>query len=333
MLLSIAVPSYNAQETLGRCLSSFADGRFLDRLEVLIIDDGSQDDTAAVAQRFVQAHPGIFRLISQPNAGHGGAVNTGIAAAGGKYFRIVDADDWMDSDALAKLLSAMESLSPDMFLDERTENWETSGREVPICLPKSAPFGRIADFSSITGSEFFPCISMHTVTPRTELLRTAGVRLMEHAFYVDMQYVIGIACFARTVTAMQLSVYHYALGIRGQSVNPVNYVRNYAQHDRVLKACARYCAENANQMPPGREEYVRTLLTLLAHTQYNIALIYNPDRQEGARQARELTAFLSNEFPWLARATRKRRYTAHLLHDLGVDYHWLQRLKSVVGRA
>ena len=78
---------------------------------------------------------------------------------------------------------------------------------------------------------------------------------------------------------------------------------------------------------------MRTLLTLLAHTQYNIALIYNPDRQEGARQARELTAFLSNEFPWLARATRKRRYTAHLLHDLGVDYHWLQRLKSVVGRA
>ncbi len=332
MRLSIVVPSYNAERFLDRCLGSLADPRFQGRLEVIVVDDGSTDGTRSIAERFAAEHPGIFRVISQPNAGHGGAVNTGVDAARGEYFRIVDADDWVDPDALARLLGQMEALAPDVFLDERTEVYENTGAEKRLSLPADAPVGRVTDFAAVTGPEYYTIISMHALTPRTELLRSGGIRLMEHTYYVDMQFIIGIACFARTVALLRLGVYRYRLGAADQSVNPANYARNYAQHDRVLKACAAFCRENAERIPEGREEYLRTQLALLTNTQYNIALIYNSHRREGGAQARELTRWLGREYPWLKRATRRRRVTAWALHTLGVDHAALQRLKAAFRR-
>ena len=113
----------------------------------------------------------------------------------------------------------------------------------------------------------------------------------------------------------------------------LNYVKNYKQHDRVLKTCADFCERRAFEMPEGREGYMRIMLTLLARTQFNIALIYNPDRQQGKQQARELDIYLSRHFPWLSRATRSRRITARVLHYFGVGYPELQRIKAAAGRA
>lgn len=127
ILLTIAVPSYNAEAYLERCLTSMADPRFVNRLEVIVVDDGSKDSTPDIARAFIEKWPGIFRLISKPNGGHGSAVNAGIDNASGKYFRIVDADDWVNTDSLADLLDCMEKVSPDLFIDEHIEYHEGDG--------------------------------------------------------------------------------------------------------------------------------------------------------------------------------------------------------------
>ena len=137
----------------------------------------------------------------------------------------------------------------------------------------------------------------------------------------------------RTAYLLPREVYFYRLGCDGQSVSYLNYVKNYRQHDKVLKTCADFCENRAGEMPEGRREYMRFMLTLLARTQFNIALIYNPDRRQGAEQARELDHYLAREWPWLARATRSRRWAAGILHSLGVGYHQLQRIKAAAGRA
>lgn len=332
ILLTIAVPSYNAEDYLDRCLSSMADPRFEGRLEVVVVNDGSVDRTAEIAEGFVSRYPKIFRLISKANGGHGSAVNTGLDEAKGEYFRIVDADDWVCTDALAALLDAMETAAPDMFIDERIEFHEGDGWTEQVSLPQFARDGIMLDFDEITGMEYTRCISMHTLSASTKLLRDHGIRLLEHTYYVDMQFVIGVAAFAETVYLMRNGVYNYRLGSQQQSVNYLNYVKNYDQHDRVFKACVDFCDENLDAMPAERETYVRLMLTLLARTQYKIALIFNPNRSEGLSQARELSAYLARRQPYLSRATRGRRVVAGLMHSLGIGYDQLQRLKAVAGR-
>ena len=83
-LLSIAVPCYNSQDYMEHCVESLLPGG--DDVEILIVDDGSRDNTAAIADRLEAEHPGIIRAIHQENGGHGAAVNAGIKNATGLFF-------------------------------------------------------------------------------------------------------------------------------------------------------------------------------------------------------------------------------------------------------
>ena len=102
-LLSIAIPCYNSEAYMENCIKSLLPGG--DEVEILVIDDGSKDRTAEIADEYQEKYPGIVRAIHQPNLGHGGAVNTGIHNAQGLYFKVVDSDDWVNEEAYAKILS------------------------------------------------------------------------------------------------------------------------------------------------------------------------------------------------------------------------------------
>ena len=108
-LLSVAVPCYNSQDYMRHCVETLLTGG--EEIEILIVDDGSKDGTAAIADELAQAHPAAVRAIHQENAGHGGAVMTGIRNAVGLYFKVVDSDDWVDTDALARILSVLRDFS------------------------------------------------------------------------------------------------------------------------------------------------------------------------------------------------------------------------------
>ena len=112
--LTIAVPSYNMEKLLPQCLDSMADERFRDALEVLVVDDGSKDRTAEIARGYSEKWPEIFRVISKENGGHGSAVNAALDRAAGRYFRIVDADDWVNRENLHRLLEEMGKAEADI---------------------------------------------------------------------------------------------------------------------------------------------------------------------------------------------------------------------------
>ena len=118
-LLSIVVPCYNSQDYMEHCIASLLPGG--SQVEILIVDDGSKDGTAAIADRLAAEHPDMIRAIHQENAGHGGAVNTGLAHASGLFFKVVDSDDWVDADAYRSILdflrtAAREDRLPDLLL-------------------------------------------------------------------------------------------------------------------------------------------------------------------------------------------------------------------------
>ena len=117
-LLSIAVPCYNSEAYMENCIKSLLVGG--DEVEILIVDDGSGDGTAQIADRLEREHPGIVRAIHQPNKGHGGAVNTGIENATGLYFKVVDSEDMVRACAYKSILDVLRRFSLSITKKTRT---------------------------------------------------------------------------------------------------------------------------------------------------------------------------------------------------------------------
>ena len=104
-LLSFAIPCYNSKDYMEHCIESILPGG--DDVEIIIVDDGSKDETAAIADRYAAEYPDIVKAVHQENGGHGEAVNTGLKNATGKYFKVVDSDDWVDLESYKKILDKL----------------------------------------------------------------------------------------------------------------------------------------------------------------------------------------------------------------------------------
>ena len=107
-LLSIAIPCYNSQDYMEKCIESLLVGG--EEVEILVVDDGSSDKTAEIADAYAAKYPTIIKAIHQENGGHGEAVNAGIRNATGLYFKVVDSDDWVNKEAYIKILETLYEL-------------------------------------------------------------------------------------------------------------------------------------------------------------------------------------------------------------------------------
>lgn len=326
-ILSIAVPSYNVEKYLDKCLTSFSDNRFSGRLDVMIVNDGSTDKTADIASKYVERYPDIFRLINKENGGHGSAVNTGIKNALGKYFRIVDGDDWVHTENMAKLLDLLEIIDTDMVVDEKREvNMETGGTEF-FPLPTGTVFDKPLDFAEICNdNDICTYIMLHTLSVKTSLLREHGIKLLEGIFYVDIEYIIKTTMEAKNIQFIDLEIYQYLVGNVNQSVNYKNYVKRFEHHSKVTRELIRYGTEKKVSNPQ-LKQYLDRRICLLINTHMNIALIYDDDRRRGCQRAAEFRKYLKSTNIDYYKATLSRYKVAKFLHILGVDYNKLQSLK------
>ena len=332
-ILSVAVPSYNVEKYLADTLASYVAGEVDERLEVLIVDDGSTDATPAIAAEFVRLWPSIFRVVSKRNGGHGSAVNAGIDAATGKYYRVIDGDDRMCTLNIPALLDALEESDADVFVDVKREVNIETGESRLLTLPPDLPRGVSLSFDEVCCrddiEEFF---KIHTMSMRTDFLREAGVRLLEHTFYVDYEWAVKIGAAARTIAFCDLEGCNYYVGNAEQSVAPANYVRRWGDHTRVTNELLRFAdiARWSGSLEPARQEFVDMRVRLLVDTHYNIALIYDDDRVRGLERADMFRAFMKQEHPLFYAWGEKRYRQANVLHRLGFDARKLDRL---MGRA
>ena len=324
-LLTVSVAAYNVEAYLDKCLSSFADGRLAEGLEVLIVNDGSTDRTAAIAADYVAKFPAIFRLINKQNGGHGSTVNVGMAEATGKYFRVVDGDDWVNTEGMVELLHRLATVDTDLVVDEKRTVHMKTGEERPLPLPAGTPYGWAVPFLSRAGEDYGDFYNLHTLSVKTARLREWDIRLQEGIFYVDFEFILKVTARAADVTFLRLDIYRYLIGNAAQSVDAKNYVRRIAHHRQMTEEVLRFAA---GDFPEKRQGYIDRRMRHLIHTHYNIALIYNENRREGLAQGREFRAFLQKHYPRYAAATARRYTLCRLLHRLGVGYTALEKMRG-----
>ena len=96
-LITFTVPCYNSAAYMDHCIETLLTAG--EDAEIILVDDGSKDDTGKIADAYAEKYPTIVRVIHQENGGHGEGVNQGIRNATGVYFKVVDSDDWLDTAA------------------------------------------------------------------------------------------------------------------------------------------------------------------------------------------------------------------------------------------
>ena len=236
-VLTIIIPCYNSQDYLHNCLDSLLPCD--DDIEILIVNDGSTDNTLAVATDYQSRHPDIVRVVSQENAGHGGAVNTGIQLATGTYIKVIDSDDWVEATAYGKVLDKLRSFSeedgPDVvitnYVYEKVGKKHKKVMRYKGILPEGRPF----TWDEVKNFKPGQYMLMHSIIYRSELLRKSGLMLPKNTFYVDNLYAFVPLQYVDTLYYLDVDLYRYFIGRDGQSVQEQTMIRRIDQQLAVNK--------------------------------------------------------------------------------------------------
>lgn len=306
-LLTVVVPAYNAQDYLRRALDPMRD---IAGVEVIVVDDGSQDLTGEIADEYAATAPGVYRVVHQDNAGHGGAINTGLRHARGRYFKVLDADDWFDIGSFARTLDTLAALERTggvdaMFTDYVHERLGKSSRRTRF--GSAFPAERVFSWAEAERLGRRQILMMHAVIYRTGLLREAGISLPEHTFYVDNLFVVAPLVHVRRMYYLPVDLYRYFIGRPGQSVNASVMLARVDQQLRVnrlvLQALPAAEAVACDAVPA--QLYATLLHYVEAVCAVTSATLARGGTAEHEVQRRLFWAEIRQENPWLY--TRLRR--------------------------
>ena len=294
-ILSFAVPCYNSAAYMKNCVESLLVGG--EDVEIIIVDDGSSDETAQIADEYERKYPTIIKAVHQENGGHGEAVNTGLAHAAGLYFKVVDSDDWVNEEAYRKILKVLEeSIRGPRTLDMLISNYvyEKQGAKKKRvmrydgCLPTDRFFGW-EDVKPLGKSKY---LLMHSLIYRTELLRESGLVLPKHTFYVDNLVAFVPFPYVKTMYYLDVNFYRYFIGREDQSVQEDVMIRRIDQQLCVNKLMIDYMVSQKN-LPKKLRKYMLNYLTII--TTVSSIMLIRSNTEENFEKKVELWKYMKSK--------------------------------------
>lgn len=297
-LLTISIAAYNVEKYLTECLDSLCVDAS-EKLEVIIVNDGSNDGTLEIARAYELRQPQTFKVIDKPNGGYGSTINAALQEATGKYFRFLDGDDWLNTEVLEHFLELLEASDEAAIYTPYMRVFENSSSVDLI--------DDLVEFNEgIYSGSFFadmPILAACSLTYKTSMLKKNGFKMTEHCFYTDVEY----ACLPfGHVVAMRVSklpLYCYRIGRAGQSVSLSGIERHYKD---LIRVCERLLHESEKQVYTISRYFQRYLVA-------QCALVYgfltrippNAERKTSLKQFDELLKGYQSVYEETARHSKK----------------------------
>lgn len=313
---------------LEKNLQTYCDEACKNKLEVLILNNASEDRTAEIAQTFCKKYPEIFILHNRDSRGYGSSINEALSCAKGTYFRIIDADDWVDTKELVRLLARLESCQADVVQTNYTVVDMQSGKKLPqqACADGLQYETVYTDFKYALHT--LPAI--HSTTYRTELLRKNNFFMQDKTFFVDEEYIVLPFLYAKNMVYYPENVYQYQVANPEQSTSPKNRGK-YAQHrERVIK---RLISELENirhqniQLTPSAWEYAQKRISSGIADHFTTLYIYVEDRRQGRKWASNWQLYVLQHKDFVI--PRRKCVCLLLLNLFGVDPKKYMFLKKI----
>ena len=268
-VLSVVIPSYNTESFIEKDVNTFIDEKLFDDVEILIINDGSKDKTGEIADRFEAQYPGFIRHINKENGGHGSVINRGIQEAQGKYFKVVDGDDWVNTENLIRLVEELKTSDADIVLNQYIKVDQTTGNERLCEAAPSEFYGRgTVEFADLqkTATRY----TIQSVTYKTSILRDNHIHMTEKCFYEDFQYTLYPVPYIKTALCLDFPVYYYLVGQKTQSVSAESSLRNMPMYIRVYRDSVEYFNHIASDVLT--KKYMEEWILIFYRSMYNIFL-------------------------------------------------------------
>ena len=298
-LLTVAIPCYNSQDYMEKCIKSLLVGG--EDVEILIVDDGSHDQTAQIADRYAEEYPTIVRAIHQENGGHGEAVNAGIRNATGLYYKVVDSDDWVGKDAFLKVLQTLEELTRgpqtvDLMICNFIYDKQGSTHKKVMQYRHYLPSDRVFGWNEVKRMPKWKYFLMHSLIYRTQLLRDCGLELPKHTFYVDNIFAFEPFPYVKNMYYLDVNLYHYFIGREDQSVNEKVMIGRVDQQIRVNKLMVD--AFHRCKFPNARvKAYMFNYLDII--TMVSSTMLIRSGTPEALEKKKELLQYVKDEDKWL----------------------------------
>ena len=291
-----------------KCIQSVLAGG--EDVEVIIVDDGStKDETAKIADEYAAKYPTIVKVVHQENGGHGQAVNTGLAHATGKYFKVVDSDDWVDLKSYRRVLATLkkfdEAEEPDMVIANYVYEKVGAKRKKVIHYDNVFPEETLFTWNDIGHFKMDQYILMHTVIYKTELLKKCGLQLPKHTFYVDNIFVFEPLPYVKKMYYINTNFYRYFIGRSDQSVNEKVMTGRIDQQIKVNQIMTDYFVEKKSEIMGNKPlaKYMLSYLDII--TTISSILLIRINTPESLEKKRELLNYISQKDK---KVYRKLRY-------------------------
>ena len=242
-LLTVIVPVYKVEAYINKCLDSLlVSSDLMKKLEVIIVNDGTPDNSAEMSREYVKKYPETFRQIDKENGGHGSAWNVGLKEATGKYLRFLDSDDWLTN--LPEFISKLDTCDADVVITRLNRYYEDSHTseisQCPNTIDYVLPINKIgpeefSDYNIISNFWFS--------TYKTDMLKRLYPLFMEGVSYDDGILFIIPLLFAKDYIAYDLVLYNYLLGREGQSMAAAIQVKKIPDRIKVLRQMCSFLNE------------------------------------------------------------------------------------------
>lgn len=268
-ILSISIAAYNAEKFINQCLNSFVENSsIIDKLDIMVIDDGGTDKTKEITYEYIKKHPDSIRFIHKENQGPGSTVNVGIKNAKAKYFRMVDGDDWVNSEAMPSYISYLENHDVDMIcthfccVDDKTGEQKNQ-------VMNAVKYNEIVSFDSVANKLN---LEMHNTTFRTDKVKDI---VLDNGFYTDVEYLLLPTDKIQTFVALDLVIYMYRTSLDTQSMNINSLQKNIKMHEDVLSTLLNHYKVMLNKnISSEKIDYFENRIVKLIGTQLMIYLSY-----------------------------------------------------------
>lgn len=291
-ILTISVAAYNIENLIKDNLESFIKCKEKESIEVIVVDDGSKDSTAKVVEEYEKKYPSIIKLIKKKNEGAGSTVNYGIKNATGKFFKMIDGDDWVESENLDVLINKLKNLEVDMVITNH-KTYDESQKKVVSESKFDIIEEKICEFNDVCKNM---SLKMHNVIYKTDILKNNNI-VLDNGFYTDMEYLLLPLPYINTVIYYDINIYMYRIARAGQSVSLVSMQKHVDMHNIVLKRLIQYYNENSKLFPENVDEYFINRLADMADTELMVMLTF----ENNALKKKNILEY----FDWLKNSCNK----------------------------
>lgn len=268
--ITFTVPSYNSQDYMRHCIDNLVAAG--EDIEVIIVNDGSKDNTGKIADEYKNKYPTIVKVIHKENGGHGSGVMAGIANAKGIFYKVVDSDDWIETEDVLKMVDLIkkhikEGLEIDLYITNYVYERAVDNSQYVMHYRDCLPAEKVIHWEDVTKFKLDTVLLMHSLMYRLEKLKESGMTMPNHTFYVDNIYAYVPLPFMKNLFYHDLDLYHYFIGRSDQSINYLTMCKRYEQQMRVYRILYKaYSYDELKKLPKPLYKYMIHWLVIMCFT-------------------------------------------------------------------